>query len=134
MDHLMTNNLNCIGRARGNVVGNPNLPESERTVDRWFNTAFVVAVTPDQIAQGQYGNSGRNLIDGPGWKNFDFLAAKSFHMPWEGHVLQVRFEAFNFTNTPHFGAPTLNVSSAGAGAISSAADPRLIQFALKYNF
>ena len=26
-------------------------------------------------------------------------------MPWEGHHLQFRAEAFNFTNTPHWGRP-----------------------------
>jgi Carboxypeptidase regulatory-like domain/TonB dependent receptor-like, beta-barrel len=134
LDQALLNNLNCVCKARGSVVGEPNLPESERTIDRWFNTGFVVPVTADQIARGEYGNSGRNLIDGPGWKNLDFLASKDFPMGAEGRYLQFRFEAFDFTNTPHFASPGLNLSAAGAGSISTASDPRLIQFALKFQF
>ena len=135
LDHMLLNNLNCAGcRARGNLVAEPNLPDSERTVDRWFNTAFVVPVTAEQIGRGEYGNAGRNLINAPGWNNLDFLASKEFLLGAEARSLQFRFEAFNLTNTPHFAAPALNLSAAGAGAITAAADPRLIQFALKLQF
>ena len=49
---MLLNNLNCAGcRARGNLVAEPNLPDSEQTVDRWFNTAFVVPVTAEQIGE-----------------------------------------------------------------------------------
>ncbi len=119
------------GAVRGNWVSNPNLPSNERTIDRWFNTAFVVA-TPAGI--GQVGNAGRNLIIGPGVKNFDVLLSRSFVMPWEKHYLQFRFESFNFTNTPAFGNPNVAVGSANVGQINSAGDPRRIQFALKYVF
>jgi Carboxypeptidase regulatory-like domain/TonB dependent receptor-like, beta-barrel len=119
------------GAVRGNWVRDPNLPASERTIDRWFDTTFVVA-TPAGV--GQIGNAGRNLIIGPGVKNFDFLLSRSFFMPFEGHYLQFRFESFNFTNTPAFGNPNTSVGSVNAGQITSAGDPRRIQFALKYVF
>lgn len=119
------------GAVRGNWVSNPNLPSDQRTIDRWFNTTFVVA-TPAGV--GQIGNAGRNLIIGPGMKNFDFLLSRSFVMPFENHYLQFRFESFNFTNTPAFGNPNVAVGSANVGQINSAGDPRRIQFALKYVF
>jgi Carboxypeptidase regulatory-like domain/TonB dependent receptor-like, beta-barrel len=119
------------GAVRGNWARNPNLPASERTIDRWFDTSFVVA-TPAGV--GQIGNAGRNLIIGPGVKNFDFLLSRSFSMPFEGHYLQFRFESFNFTNTPAFGNPNTSVGSVNVGQITSAGDPRRIQFALKYVF
>ena len=119
------------GAVRGNWVSNPNLPSNERTIDRWFNTAFVVA-TPAGV--GQIGNAGRNLIIGPGVKNVDFLLSRSFVMPFEKHTLQFRFESFNFTNTPAFGNPNTAVGSVNVGQITSAGDPRRIQFALKYVF
>jgi hypothetical protein len=119
------------GAVRGNWVSNPNLPSDQRTIDRWFDTNFVVA-TPAGV--GQIGNAGRNLIIGPGVKNFDFLLSRSFVMPFEGHSLQFRFESFNFTNTPAFGNPNTAVGSVNVGQITSAGDPRRIQFALKYVF
>src|SRR5262245_33990171 len=119
------------GAVRGNWVSDPNLPASERTIDRWFNTAFV-APTPAGV--GQIGNAGRNLIIGPGVKNFDFMLSRSFVMPFEGHSLQFRFESFNFTNTPAFGNPNTAVGAVNAGQITTAGDPRRIQFALKYVF
>ena len=130
LDHTINiDTQNNGGRVRGNWVRNPNLPASERTIDRWFDTGFVMAA-----ASGQIGNAGRNLITGPGRKNFDFMLARNFLMPWEGHQLQFRFESFNFTNTPNFGAPNTAVGTVNAGRIISADEPRRIQFALKYVF
>ena len=119
------------GAVRGNWVSDPNLPSDQRTIDRWFDTNFAVA-TPAGVAQ--IGNAGRNLIIGPGVKNFDFLLSRTFPMPIEGHHLQFRFESFNLTNTPAFGNPNTTLGSANQGKITGAGDPRRIQFALKYVF
>ncbi len=128
---INVNRQNNNGQVRGNWVSNPNLPAGERTIDRWFNTAFV---EPTPAGVGAIGNAGRNLIIGPGVKNFDFLLSRSFPMPKEGHFLQFRFESFNLTNTPAFGNPNTSVGTVDAGKITSAGDPRRIQFALKYVF
>ena len=121
--------LNCLCRRRGNLVGDPNLPSSQRSIDRWFNTDAFTNNVP-----GQHGNAGRNLIDQPGWKNFDFSASKAFPMPMEGHALHFRFESFNLTNTPHFGQPAHFFGRPGTATITTASDPRLIQFGLRYVF
>ncbi|MFB3903138.1 MAG: carboxypeptidase regulatory-like domain-containing protein [Acidobacteriota bacterium] len=126
---------NTGGGYRGDYVMPANTPgtcasgAAVGTVDCWFNPGFVKAGTP-----GTFGNAGRNLIDGPGWRNFDLVTSKNFAMPWKEHRLQVRFEAFNLTNTPHFGAPTLNVGSSSVGQITTADDGRIIQLAMKYIF
>ena len=83
----------------------------------------------------------RGMLELPGWKNMDLLLSKYFQMPWEGHRLQFRFEAFNLTNTAHLGGPgnnnpvrAINANSTNGARIFLADLPRIIQFALKYNF
>ena len=132
------NTANAGGAYRGILVGNPNLPESERDSRLWWNRSAISGPAPG--AAPAHGDVGRGILELPGWKNFDFLMSKYFNMPWEGHRLQFRFEAFNLTNTPHLGAPNanpvrnINAAAASAVIITRADLPRIIQFALKYNF
>jgi hypothetical protein len=126
---INVNNQNLGGAVRGNWVRNPNLPPDERTIDRWFDTGFVTPSAPGEVS-----NAGRNLIDGPGRRNLDLMVARVFVLPWEGHQVQFRAEAFNATNTPNFGAPNTAVGTPNAGRINQAEDPRRIQFSLKYYF
>ncbi|MBC7928891.1 MAG: hypothetical protein H7039_24875, partial [Bryobacteraceae bacterium] len=114
-------------RNRGNRIASGKLDDP--TIDRWFDqTAFV------QSAPGVYGNTGRNVLYGPGQKNFDLILGKQFKLPVEGHQLQFRFESFNLTNTPSFGSPNGNLRSPATATITEADEPRRIQLALKYNF
>jgi len=112
---------------RGDRIASGTLDQP--TVDKWFDEfAFV------QSAPGVYGNTGRNVLYGPGVRNFDFILGKQFTLPWERHQLQFRFESFNFTNTPHFGQPVSGLRAANTATINNADEPRRIQFALKYSF
>jgi hypothetical protein len=49
-------------------------------------------------------------------------------------TLDFRAEAFNLTNTPPLGAPNTVAGTAAFGTITVAGDPRVLQFALKFNF
>ena len=112
---------------RGNRIGNGTL--SKPTIDNWFDqSAFVVS------APGVYGTGGRNPLRGPGGKSFDFMLGKRVRMPWEGHTVQFRLEAFNLTNTPQFGQPNGGMLRAVTGTINRAGEPRRVQFGLKYLF
>jgi len=112
---------------RGDRIATGRLPNP--SIDRWFDEfAFV------QSAPGVFGNTGRNVLFGPGTRNLDFMAGKRFRLPWEGHSLQFRFESFNFSNTPKFGQPNANLRTPAAATISQADEPRRIQFGLKYVF
>ena len=119
---------NAGGADRPNRVGNGNLSKSQQSIDRWFDLAAFTTQ-----AQYTYGNSGRNILDGPGNKNVDLTLAKSFALS-DKFRLQFRAEAFNATNTANFGIPGANINGAGVGAINSAAEPRRVQFALKLLF
>ncbi len=116
------------GRQRAHRVGDGRLDRDRRTLDRFYDiTAFV---NPPQY---RFGNSPRNVIRAPGLVNFDLLLAKQFGIR-ENWRLDFRAEAFNLTNTPAFGFPGATVGTSPMGVISSAADGRTLQFALKLNF
>jgi hypothetical protein len=99
------------------------------TVDRWFDTSAFA--TP---AQFTYGNSGRNILYGPGRANFDFSLFKQFRVR-EGLNLQFRTEFFNLFNTPQFDLPNAAIGASNAGTITGiVGTPRQIQFGLKLAF
>ncbi|MGH9937020.1 MAG: hypothetical protein ACREAM_12285, partial [Blastocatellia bacterium] len=120
---------------RPNLVGDPNLPSGQRTVERWFNTsAFVVQPL------GTLGTAGRSILESPGTNIVDFSLLKNIPFN-ERHRLQFRAEFFNFFNHANFdyperfcagtieGAPC---TAAQFGRIGAARDPRILQFGLKY--
>jgi hypothetical protein len=128
---------------RPDLVGNPNLPSSQRTPNHWFNTsAFVLQPV------GQPGTAGRNILDAAGYKNFDFSILKDTKIR-ESLNVQLRAEFFNIFNFANFGYPNGQfvpagfISSAPAGApnvnpsfgtIFNAKAPRIIQFGVKLIF
>jgi hypothetical protein len=125
-----TNNNGFAGFAtqRPNCIGNPNLPASQRTTTRFFDTAaFHVA------PQFAIGTCSRNPIRGPAYRNVDFALSKRTPLR-ESMSLTFRAEIFNLTNTPLLGNPNTTAGNAAFGTITSAADPRVVQLALKLNF
>jgi hypothetical protein len=127
---------NGISLDRADIVGNPylpgNRPESAK-LQKWFNTAAFA-----YNAAGTIGDSARNFLRGPNSVDFDFALTKSFPIkkgPWaESQRIDFRAEFFNLLNHPNFANPTATESSTVNGRILSAADPRIIQFALKFVF
>ena len=123
---ISTDPANTGQSKRPNRTGSGGL--ANPTINGWFDlTAFQVP------APFTYGNSGINILRGPRSINWDFGLFKNFRLA-ERVRLQFRAEFFNFTNTPHFGGPTVNIQSPAAGKILSAGTPRQIQFALKLMF
>jgi hypothetical protein len=124
-------NLGGERRARPNLIGNPVLDESQRTLTRWFNTsAFQAAFSPSPQA---FGTAGVGIMRGPGSVNFDFTLAKNFHLT-ERRYFQFRTELFNAFNRANFGPPNIARDSSGFGQILTAGNARIIQFALKFYF
>jgi TonB dependent receptor len=111
-------NLGGERRARPNVVGEPELPRSERTLARWFNTEAFSAFSPSPQA---FGNAGVGILRGPGVANFDFTLAKNFSLN-ERRYFQFRTELFNAFNHPNFGPPNIARDSSGFGQILTAAN------------
>lgn len=97
-------------------------------VNQFFNTAAFVPAAA--LPRGIYGNSGRNIINGPASANTDFTLMKDFLVK-EPMRLQLRGEFFNVFNQVNFSAPNTLVSSGGFGRITNANDGRVVQLALK---
>ncbi len=116
------------GLQRPNLVGDPELPSGERTVARWFNTAAFAAAN-----QFTLGTSSRNPVRGPSYRNLDLALMRRVRLP-AGNALDLRAEVFNATNTPPLGAPNGVFGSAAFGSITTAGDPRVVQFAVKFVF
>jgi hypothetical protein len=105
-----------------------------RVPGSWINPCAFQALTPDQNSPlQQFGNEGRNAVQGPGYANWDFSAVKNIRVA-EGKELQFRGELFNFLNHTNLRLPNSDVSSKTFGAIQSDIGPRVIQVALKFLF
>jgi len=112
---------------RPNVIGDPN--SGPKTPQRWFNTTSAFAIP----ALGTFGNAGRNIINGPGLVNLDVAVVRMFHLS-ERFQLQFRAQAYNSLNHPNFNYPNATADSTSFGKISSAADPRELEGALRLVF
>lgn len=103
----------------------------------WSSAAFTAA--PEAPFGGaatdtDFGDSGTGMVRGPGQHNVDLALERSF--PLERGALRFRSEFFNVSNTPTFANPDRKFSDGSSfGTITSTANnPRIIQFALKYQF
>lgn len=86
---------------------------------------------------GESGN--RNAIRGDGFYGFDLGLSKRWKMPYaESHSLQFRWETFNVTNSVRFNVqsnpPELDQVSAFGKYTGLVTNPRVMQFALRYEF
>ena len=127
-----------LGNDRPDLVGDPNA--GPHTVQQWFNTSAFADNQPLT-----FGNAGRNIVVGPGYRDFDFSVLKNMKLGEKANA-QFRAEFFNITNHPSFALPA-NISAApNFGSLFTTPDaaqnnvglgsggPRLIQFALKLSF
>jgi hypothetical protein len=117
---------------RPNIVGDPLLPGSQRTVQAWFNRdAVVIPTDPGQ----PFGNAGRNEHRMPLFWQVDLAASK--RIPFGAGAtrnVELRIEAFNLFNRTNFRAPNTNRSAAAFGTVTQTWDPRIMQLGVKVNF
>jgi hypothetical protein len=97
-------------------------------IQEWFNTSLFA---PNAI--GTFGNSGKDNLRGPGYFNVDMALVKNFPIK-ERTSVQFRAEFFNSLNDVNFALPGTTLGSSSFGQITSASDPRILQFALKLMF
>ncbi|MCL6463817.1 MAG: TonB-dependent receptor [Acidobacterium ailaaui] len=103
------------------ATGKGSLSPGHRTLREWFDISAFANPGPQQ-----WGNSGRNILEGPGTKNVDFSVFKVIALR-EAANLELRSEFFNLFNTPQFNNPNATVGTSGFGTISSAGSPNTLQ-------
>jgi hypothetical protein len=142
-----TTQLPATGGVKTDQNGNPGLFASTNTIN--------------DFADEYPGQSGsRNILRMPMFRNVDLALIKDFKMPWEGHALEFRAEAFNAFNFVNFNYNNSNgnfgtftgssgvYTNANSGSINNlsllnpqtfgeftaTSDPRVMQLSLRYTF
>lgn len=121
-----------------------NLPNSERTIDRWFDFSCFPTRPPSTVVDpdtGQsqvvslHGDASPNIIRGPGINNVDLNVEKTFALGSRMR-LQLRVEAFNLFNTPQYIGPSANYffNSESGARITQARQSRNVQLAARVSF
>ncbi|HXP82747.1 MAG TPA: carboxypeptidase-like regulatory domain-containing protein [Verrucomicrobiae bacterium] len=127
----------CPGESNSSLVTSGR---DQTRLSNWFNAGPTVicpapAVGPD--GSTGYGNTGLNIITGPGQFNTDFSLGKVTTVGGirENAQLAFRVEFYNAFNHPQFANPGTTYGTANFGVITqSSVAPRLIQFGFKYLF
>jgi hypothetical protein len=126
---------------RPNVTGNPftNVVATS-TFPQFFNASAFKPQTINAACPAaslcSLGNEARNQYFGPHFRHWDMSLFKDFHIFHE-QTLQFRAEAFNIANQTNYGAPNTTLGASNLGQLTSTIatyNPRLLQFALKYQF
>ncbi len=122
---LAINSLNNGGILLPDRVGDGSLPSGQRTVERWFNTSL----NPSDPAHAfqmpllyVYGNSGFNVVRGPGLAVVDAALSRSFRVRESGR-LETRVEFFNLLNRANFALPDRILGLPTSGSINHTAAP-----------
>jgi hypothetical protein len=134
--------------APGATVETATLSGSTQSrLNKYFNTAAFIRAPaipaggtipggfPVSAAGTIFGNTGLNILRGPGQRNLDIGVSKKVGLG-EGRKLEFRTEFFNALNQANFGLPGSGIVTASTfGVISeTTAAPRVIQFALRVLF
>ena len=110
-------------------IANGNLPPGQRTRSQWFDTsAFKIPGCPDSEPEcadpaniGRFGNSGINILEGPGVMSHNLTLRKRFQITERLHF---DFMALcsNLFNHPNFSPPSSTIDIPDAGLINGQHD------------
>ncbi len=122
-------NIGITGVQRPNVVGTPS-----EDCGTSHLTGCIASSPFANPAAYTFGDASRNILNGPGYENFDGSIFKEFPIHERAHF-QFRAEFFNAFNTPSFAEPNAVYGTSAFGTLTSTSNNnREIQFAGKINF
>ncbi|HLJ46180.1 MAG TPA: carboxypeptidase-like regulatory domain-containing protein [Bryobacteraceae bacterium] len=117
------------------------LPGATNQFGRFIDNNGVPSLFANTSAANNYfqqsgGSTGtRAIIRLPGVTNIDISLMKTFALPWEGHKLSLRGEAFNAFNNVNLYNPILDVYNTGQfGEFQNALPARVMQLSMRYTF
>jgi hypothetical protein len=118
----------CIpaGPLRPNLLRKPELPSSQRTPERWFDTGAFEAPAPFT-----FGNSPRSVLRGAPLVSTDLTLEKAFQWT-EDLKLDLRAEFYNLLNKANFNLPGLTYGAADFGVVTRSG--RTVQLAARVSF
>jgi hypothetical protein len=146
-------NLSTNGTAQtGQLTGTYHVTHAVGTAAgvHWFDpTAFSTPSGCPAVCTAQnvgLGNTGRNAFRGPGYVQDNFSLFKSFNLYREA-AMETRIEAFQLSNTPQFGQPTVNncctasnfgqistTLGSGQGSVNGIGGGRTLQASVRFLF
>jgi hypothetical protein len=133
-------NLTGSAVERAQLVPGQNPLAVNRTAAEWFNIG-AFSQNPSTLVNGIAvdGNSSRNMLRGPTFKDADLAISRDFRLSRlrEGVGLQLRADAYNVFNIVSLNAPSGNGATVGSstfGQITSASAMRQLQLGLRFTF
>src|SRR5258705_530363 len=129
---------------RNGVLPDGTIPNPDLCVNN--QNVTVACSDPTSTGFAPFGNVGRNTFRGPFQQNWDLSIIKNTKVT-EATSVDFRAEFFNTFNHPVFSGPQsggfgsatgilgiVNIANGSSAILSTANRPRIIQFALKFNF
>jgi hypothetical protein len=117
------------------------LPGSPNQFGKFIDDNGVPSLFPSTLAANNYfqqpgGATGtRAIVRLPGVTNIDISLMKTFALPWEGHRVSFRAEAFNAFNHVNLYNPILDINNTGQfGEFQAAMPARVTQLSMRYSF
>jgi hypothetical protein len=98
------------------------------STQQWFNLAAF-----QDPAHGFYGDAMTGIIRGPGQEIYNMALFKDFHIT-DKDYFEFRAEAFNTFNHTNPNGPNTTLGNTNYGKVTSAADPRILEVALRFKF
>ena len=127
MDNSNTGNTGGIfGSDRPDLAGNPRIRAS--APERFFEAAAFAMPVPLS-----FGNSGRNILSGPGTSSVDLALVRSVRLA-ERVTAEIRAEAFNLANHANFGLPERTFGLPTFGRALTAGQARQVQLGFRLTF
>jgi outer membrane receptor protein involved in Fe transport len=131
------------GSLRANLVPGESIRISAPTTKEWFNTAAFCQpqtptpsnLTPPCVNPGdsQFGDAGRNILEGPGQVSMDMSLNKTIQIK-EYRSLDLRITANNVFNMVYFTSLGTSVNSSTFGEVTGVGNMRRVTVQARFRF